>query len=732
LNLLLCRLHSKSDDLSGTFIQLFDIFFFFFSTLLWSDQRRSMSSESVWRERLVEFYAVYNPSCVNSVDAILSTYKGREDDLLKVLVAKYGPEPSSATQASPSSVPRGVSSGVGEMAGYKRSETPLELLANHEDERKVNPVRSERPVSAQPRTTEELISTLVKKYGPEPSSYVPPKTAASPPPNGSVAAVAEQPPKQGWRQRFYNFFSYYNPDKLSELDQKLARHEGREAEWMQNLLLKYGPEPPPRKLLLPPSTVAETLTSNSHQREYHTHRDASPTPRIDERTAHQQVKTSRVSSLSSPSPPNHPVYQPVLAQRFQNPQLLSSVSAAENDGDGSGAANLSEVVTKLTGALEQKTRELLKYRGEKMELEEHLNRSAQDSKAHASQISVLNEKLLDSEQRRRDAETARDAALDQQSQLSSRMEELLNVRSEHSSMSRTLAAREHQCRSQRNEIDQVTQELILRERQLTELSVTLRELHEVNKGLIEDNSALRLALVDPGSESRFHKVVEDIQEASQSNFNHRRKVLELEMQQYYEYAKHQIEQRDVTIRSLGEQLSASFMAGAPGSHMVDEPGRHSQVPHGGGAHEHRALAEEVARLKLQIAVQAEEHKSALLASSLRRTSFELAPPPLQHGEAELFQSEIDRLRSRLRQAEDEASVAKEALQSELRRQVEEMKDIHDRVDAYEREKSHLIATIHELNSKPAPPLDTVESTRPAAAYDTNFTRSNVWSLLYER
>ncbi|CUG93947.1 Hypothetical protein, putative [Bodo saltans] len=596
-----------------------------------------MASDDFWRERLVGFYAVYNPSCVNSVDAILSTYKGREEDLLKVLVAKYGPEPMS-TQAPPSSVPRGVSSASN---ANKRSETPLELLAKHDDEKSsepsAGPARADRSAATTQRSTEDLISTLVMKYGVETNAKkIAVAVAHTNHPTKSPIDVAETHHKQGWRQRFYNFFSYYRPDKLSEFDQKLARHEGREVEWLQSLLSKYGPEPPPRKFLLPPFF-----------------------------------------------------------------------------------------------ALEQKTRELLKHRGEKMELEELLNKSSQESKTNLAQATALNEKLLESERLRFDAESARDSAVHQMSQLASRMEELNNVRIEHANISRTLAAREHQCRSQRNEIDQVTQELILRERQLTELSVTLRELHDVNKQLIEDNSALSLALVDPGSEARFHKVVEDIQEASLRNFNHRRKILELEMQQYYEYAKHQIEQRDITIRSLGEQLSATFVA-ATGQQLV--PSQSSQSQQHGGSHEHRALAEEVARLKLQIAVQAEEHKASL-ASSFRRTSFDRSPPPLQHGEAEMFQNEIDHLRSRLRQTEDEASVAKEALQAELRRQVEEMKDIHDRVDAYEREKSHLISTINELNSsKPAPPLDNniAESKHHAGAYDSNFTRSNVWSLLYER
>ena len=85
-------------------------------------------AEDVIRDRLVAFYAVYNPSCVNSVDAILSTYKGREEDLMKVLVAKYGPEPSSSTEDFKSVVTTTTAS----EGGRPLQETPLEMLANRD------------------------------------------------------------------------------------------------------------------------------------------------------------------------------------------------------------------------------------------------------------------------------------------------------------------------------------------------------------------------------------------------------------------------------------------------------------------------------------------------------------------------------------------------------------------------------------------------------------------------
>jgi hypothetical protein len=49
---------------------------------------------SLLEARVRAFYHVYNPSCLHRVPRILHHFEGREDDLIRQLVAKYGPEPS--------------------------------------------------------------------------------------------------------------------------------------------------------------------------------------------------------------------------------------------------------------------------------------------------------------------------------------------------------------------------------------------------------------------------------------------------------------------------------------------------------------------------------------------------------------------------------------------------------------------------------------------------------------
>lgn len=48
------------------------------------------------KARLQSFYKVHNPACLDSVDKIIEVYKGREDDVFKVLEEKYGVDPRNA------------------------------------------------------------------------------------------------------------------------------------------------------------------------------------------------------------------------------------------------------------------------------------------------------------------------------------------------------------------------------------------------------------------------------------------------------------------------------------------------------------------------------------------------------------------------------------------------------------------------------------------------------------
>ena len=56
------------------------------------------------RERLVRFFEKYNKEKIDTVDKILVSYKGKEEQLFEALVKKYGPEPDNDKSHNASAV----------------------------------------------------------------------------------------------------------------------------------------------------------------------------------------------------------------------------------------------------------------------------------------------------------------------------------------------------------------------------------------------------------------------------------------------------------------------------------------------------------------------------------------------------------------------------------------------------------------------------------------------------
>eukprot|EP00759_Apiculatamorpha_spiralis_P031392 PhF_6_TR33027/c0_g4_i1/m.48686 len=55
-----------------------------------------------YRSRLIRFYTKYNPGKLGSVDEALEGYAGQEEELFSALVGKYGPEPEASVPQTPS------------------------------------------------------------------------------------------------------------------------------------------------------------------------------------------------------------------------------------------------------------------------------------------------------------------------------------------------------------------------------------------------------------------------------------------------------------------------------------------------------------------------------------------------------------------------------------------------------------------------------------------------------
>lgn len=126
------------------------------------------------RERLTRFYQKYNGDKLHEVEGLLERFKGKEAQLFKSLVKKYGPEPGAdeVFEALPAASGKGKSKA-------KAVEPPPEsqavkdfnrarLLAFY---RRYNPEKTDDVdgVLAKYKGKEaQLFNALVKKYGPEP------------------------------------------------------------------------------------------------------------------------------------------------------------------------------------------------------------------------------------------------------------------------------------------------------------------------------------------------------------------------------------------------------------------------------------------------------------------------------------------------------------------------------------------------------------------------------------
>ncbi|KAI9917151.1 hypothetical protein PsorP6_013091 [Peronosclerospora sorghi] len=91
----------------------------------------------------------------------------------------------------------------------------------------------------------QLFSKLVKKYGPEPAAdeIVDAATTAE---TEKVAVDVNEKPLEVQdlnHQRLLDFYQKYNPEKVGDVAQVLAKYKGKESMLFDALVKKYGPEP---------------------------------------------------------------------------------------------------------------------------------------------------------------------------------------------------------------------------------------------------------------------------------------------------------------------------------------------------------------------------------------------------------------------------------------------------------------------------------------------------------
>ena len=175
-----------------------------------------------FRQRVAAMYCKYNPSKLSTLQDAMLQYRNREVQLLAALVQKYGPEPLDAASGPKPSA----------------EETRERVVRMY---RKYNPQRLDtvdKSMEVYKGQEQNLIDALVQKYGPEP-----PQTQADLTQDDSLQPAPSMLVSDPFRDRLSAFYLRYNPGKLQSVPDALQKYAGREEELMEQLVRKYGPEP---------------------------------------------------------------------------------------------------------------------------------------------------------------------------------------------------------------------------------------------------------------------------------------------------------------------------------------------------------------------------------------------------------------------------------------------------------------------------------------------------------
>jgi hypothetical protein len=247
--------------------------------------RTTGSGELSIRDRVKALYDKYDPEKSASTDATLAKYAGKEEQLLKALVKKYGPEPevtaasassppaAAAPAATPTAAPPAAAAAEDHQGASPLSHKDrLAALYAKYDPEKVSQVDS--TLAKYAGKEEQMLKALVKKYGPEPTPPATPRVPASPAAPAPSAAAASGSPQQtpradlSHRDRVKALYDKYDPEKSATTDATLAKYAGKEEQLIKALVKKYGPEPEAPAAAAEPSTAApagEPAAARTHR-----------------------------------------------------------------------------------------------------------------------------------------------------------------------------------------------------------------------------------------------------------------------------------------------------------------------------------------------------------------------------------------------------------------------------------------------------------------------------------
>eukprot|EP00759_Apiculatamorpha_spiralis_P041657 PhF_6_TR40209/c0_g1_i2/m.59706 len=165
-----------------------------------------------YRDRLIDFYAKHNPSKLNDVDQTLEHFAGREEEMFQLLQERYG------KTKTPLTPPPGMSAAI---------EVPPAVDARSKC---LTTPAMQRRYQCHSRAPNFLNKIWSPEHDPIRALGRDVQQKVGPIGNSNI------------RDRIVQFYSKYNPTKLAEIDKAFNEWQWDEAEFLYNLIEKYGPE----------------------------------------------------------------------------------------------------------------------------------------------------------------------------------------------------------------------------------------------------------------------------------------------------------------------------------------------------------------------------------------------------------------------------------------------------------------------------------------------------------
>ncbi|KAH9599856.1 hypothetical protein LSM04_009167 [Trypanosoma melophagium] len=465
-----------------------------------------------YRKRLKRFYEVYNPSCLSSVGAILTTYRGREEDIFRVLVEKYGPEPTPEEN-------------VGDLSNLS------EPRQKHSEDVNLRNSYNSLPSCQYEKPSDffldfEYSGIQDRKW--KPSSDIEENNRATNK-NTSLSNESKKDDFKRLRKRLIEFYQIHNKSMIPFVDELIDNYGGQEEKMFRDLHHQYNDS---QKVETPaPITPSDELYD------------------VIKRLSNAlEVKTAETLALKK-------------EKESLSKELFGANSALDNfrEEEQFLRTEMQALEEQLQGkrvsvALEAKNNELSTLRSENEDL--------------AKKLATANELLNDYQEREKQLEMQLQNALKQihmnetfLSNGSLRINEahnegnclhsqLLELRKECKEVKSSYHGLKHRIRVLELEKQQILDELKNSEKRSSEISNLLLVEHRKNLSLLEEVAGLKLAVEKPSNETAFASIVNEIEARFSQHYEAELQRYRKEMNEYYLYAEEQLRRRDIIIAEM--------------------------------------------------------------------------------------------------------------------------------------------------------------------------------------